>query len=242
MSIINNALFIVLPYVALAIFLLGTIYRYKNSGFQYSSLSSQFLEGKKLFWGTLPFHFGLLIILIGHFIAFIFPSGLLAWNSEPIRLIILEGTGIIFGLCSLIGIIALLWRRLSDVRVKIVSNKMDIIIEMLILFQIILGVFVALSYRWGSSWFASDLSPYLWSILLFNPKISLVVALPLFVQLHIVGAFFIILIFPFTRLVHVLVAPFHYIFRPYQQVIWYWDRKKIRKSTTVWTHTRPNNN
>ncbi len=242
MSIMNSVFFIALPYVALAIFLLGTIYRSRNSGFKYSSLSSQFLEGKKLFWGTLPFHFGILVVFFGHLIAFMFPKTLLAWNAEPVRLLILEGVGIIFGLCALVGIFGLLRRRLSNARVQIVSNKMDIIIEVLIMAQMILGIWTALSYRWGSSWFAADLSPYLWSILAFNPQDDAVIAMPLVIQLHIIGAFFIMLIFPFTRLVHLLVAPLHYVFRPYQQVIWYWNRKMVRQSSTVWTQTRPSNN
>ncbi len=242
MNLMNNVFFIALPYTSIVVFLLGSIYRYKNSGFQYSSLSSQFLEGNRLFWSTLPFHFGLLVILLGHFLAFLFPRTLLLWNSKSLRLVFLEGIGIIFGLCALIGIVALLHRRLFNDRVKVVSSKMDIFIELLIMIQIILGVWVALYYRWGSSWFAIELSPYLWSIFLFAPEIDSIVSLPIVVQFHIIIAFCILLIFPFTRLVHLLVVPLHYIFRPYQQFIWYWNRKIIRHTNEPWSPTKPKNN
>ena len=61
------------------------------------------------------------------------------------------------------------------------------------------------------------------------------------IKLHIVGAFLIFLLIPFSRLVHFLVAPFHYIWRPYQVVIWYWDRKRIRQPDTAWADNRPRN-
>ncbi len=71
---LNQFLFVIFPYAALAVFLVGSIYRYKNKGFSVSSISSQFLEGRKLFWGSQPFHWGLLILFFGHLIAFLFPS------------------------------------------------------------------------------------------------------------------------------------------------------------------------
>ena len=238
----TGAFFVALPYMALVVFFVGTIYRYRYSSFQYSTISSQFLEGNKLFWGTLSFHFGVLITLIGHFIAFLFPKTLLTWNSVPIRLVILESTAIVFGLLALLGIIGLIERRLSNSRIRAVSTKMDIFLEFLLLIQIMLGVGTAISYRWGTSWFAADMTPYLWSLFTFNPKLEVITSMPLMVQMHVIGAFVIILIFPFTRLVHILVAPFHYILRPYQLFVWNWNKRLVRDASTVWTHTRPRNN
>ena len=105
--------------------------------------------------------------------------------------------------------------------------------------QIVLGCWIAIGYRWGSSWFASDLSPYLWSILSLGPEPSAVNAMPLVVKLHILGAFLIVALIPFSRIVHFLVAPFHYIWRPYQVVIWYWDRKRIGRADSAWAEKRP---
>ncbi len=242
MDTLNNFLFIGLPYAALAIFIVGTIFRYTKIGYKVSSLSSEFLEGRRLFWGSQPFHWGLLVAFFGHLIAFLFPKSILLWNGHPVRLLILEITGFIFGLSAFIGLINLFIRRITEPRLKVVTNKMDLIIELILLLQIFLGLWVAFNYRWGSSWFASVMTPYLWSIFKFNPDIQAVVALPWMVKLHIVGAYLIILLFPFTRLVHFLVAPLHYIGRPYQLVIWYRDRKLLRKPESPWVIQYPKNN
>ena len=109
----------------------------------------------------------------------------------------------------------------------------------LLLAQVILGCWIALGFRWGSSWFAADLTPYLWSLVALSPDTAAVFALPWVIKLHIVGAFAILFVVPFTRLAHVMVAPFHYIVRPYQQVIWNWNRKTIRDPATAWAQTRP---
>jgi len=74
MNYIDNFILIVLPYLALATFLIGSIYRYRSRKFQVSSLSSQFLEGRKLFYGSVPFHWGVLFIFCGHLIAFLIPK------------------------------------------------------------------------------------------------------------------------------------------------------------------------
>jgi nitrate reductase gamma subunit len=242
MASLNNFLFIAFPYVAIITFLIGAIYRYRATGFSYSSLSSQFLEGKTLFWGVVPFHWGLVVVFLGHFIAFLFPKGILLWNSIPIRLIILEVTAFAFGLSVLIGLLTLIFRRFTNPRLKVVTSRMDTVIELLLLAQIVLGCWTALGYRWGSSWFAADLSPYLWSIIKFDPQIAAVSAMPLVIKLHIVGAFLILFLIPFTRLVHFLVLPFHYISRPYQRVMWNYDRRAVRDPKSPWNHNPPKNN
>ncbi len=242
MNLMNTFFFVGLPYLAIVTFLVGTIYRYRARGFQFSSLSSQFLEGESLFWGSVPFHFGILAAFFGHLFAWLIPEGVLLWNGHPARLIALEVTGFAFGLSALFGLSLLYIRRLTNPRVRMVSNKMDHVIELLLLAQIVLGLWIAVSQRWGSSWFAADLSPYLWSIFTLSPQIDAVSAMPLVIQLHIIGAFLIIAIFPFTRLVHILVAPLHYLSRPYQQVMWYWDRKSLRHPDMPWSEKRPKNN
>lgn len=242
MNLPNTFLFAGFPYAAMLIFLVGTIFRYRSKGFKVSSLSSQFLEGKSLFWGSIPFHVGILLVFFGHLSAFLLPRTTLLWNSNPARLIVLEVSAFACALCVLVGLLGLLHRRLTNPRVKMVTNRMDVFLELLLLAQVVLGLWIALGYRWGSSWFAADLSPYLMSLFTLEPNIVAVSAMPLVIQLHIIGAWIIIAIFPFTRLVHVLVAPFHYIGRSYQQVIWNWDRKAVRRASSPWTHTRPKNN
>ncbi|MCC6252730.1 MAG: respiratory nitrate reductase subunit gamma [Bacteroidia bacterium] len=229
-GMIDTIMFIAFPYFSLGIFLIGSIYRYLNRGFQVSSLSSQFLEGRKLFWGSLPFHWGLFVLFFGHLIAFLFPSSVMAWNGHPVRLLILELSSFAFGLGALLGLILLIKRRLASRKLLVVANKMDMVVYTVLLTQIVSGLGVAFFVRWGSSWFASVLTPYLRSIFSFNPDISAVVEMPIWVQIHIISAFSIVAIIPFTRFVHFLVAPFDYAWRKYQIVIWNWNPKYIRMS------------
>lgn len=242
MNVVNNFLFIGLPYAAIAVFLIGSIYRYRATGFKYSSLSSQFLEGGGIYIFAVLFHWGILVVFLGHLVAFLFPDATLAWHSSAARLIADEVVIFTFGLAVLIGLAGLFFRRLARPRVRVVTSRMDIIIELVLLAQIAFGLWIALGYRWGYYWFASDMSPYLWSIVKFSPQIEAVGAMPWVIKTHIVGAFIILGLIPFTRLVHFLVAPFHYTWRNYQKVIWYWDRRRVRDPGTAWTTTWPRNN
>ena len=242
MNALNTFLFVAFPYAAIVVFVFGVAYRYRQKSFTVSSLSSQFLEGKKLFWGTIPFHIGILVVFFGHLTAFLLPRATLAWNSIPVRLIVLEVTAFTFGLSMLIGLAALMVRRFTNPRIRAVTTKADIAIELLLLAQVVFGCWIALGFRWGASWFAADLSPYLWSLVTLTPETPAVFALPWVIKLHIVGAFAILFMVPFTRLVHFVVAPLHYIVRPYQLVMWNWDRRAIRDPSTPWSKARPDNN
>lgn len=239
MDLLNNFTLIGLPYAALVLFVVGSIYRYQATKYTYSSLSSQFLEGKQLFWGSMPFHWGLLILFLGHLIAFLMPESLLALTSHPARLIIIEISAFMFALIVLVGILTLFVRRITNPRLQVVTSRMDLIVEILLILEVIIGIAVALGFRWGSAWFPAVITPYLHSLMVLQPDISAVASLPGLIKLHIVLAFTIILLFPFTRLVHFLVVPLHYIRRPYQRVIWAWNRKQVRDPDTAWTITRP---
>ena len=223
-------------------FVIGTIYRYRETKFKYSSISSQFFETRMLYWGSVPFHYGIIFLFFGHLTAFLIPRYVLLWNQQPLRLAILEITAFVAAILTFLGLINLFYRRLKNPYVRKVTNYADIILEILLLTEIFLGLWVAYSYRWGSTWFAVVLSPYLKSIFEFNPKTDAIVMLPLGVQLHIIFAFLILLIIPFTRLVHLLVFPLSYLWRPYQKVIWNWDRKKVRNPKIKWTIHKPTNN
>jgi len=94
----------------------------------------------------------------------------------------------------------------------------------------------------ASSRWAAGITPYLKSIFLFSPDIAAVSAMPLAVKIHIISAFTLIGIIPSTRFMHFLVYPFAYIWRPYQYVIWNWDRKKIRSSKKLVNGVRSKNN
>src|SRR3972149_6216768 len=143
MSLFNNFLFIGLPYAALVVFLIGTIYMYRSAKFKFSSLSSEFLEAKRLFWGSVPFHWGIVFLFFGHLIAFLFPRSVLAWNSQPVRLIILEVSAFIFGISMLVGLFNLVIRRYTNPRLRIVANRMDGVIYALLILQTVTGLWVA---------------------------------------------------------------------------------------------------
>lgn len=211
----------VLPYVALVTFLLVTIQRYRGQAFTYSSLSSQFLENRQHFYGLVPFHYGILAVLAGHIAAFLTPSAILAWNRQPLRLYLLEITGLAFGLLTLVGLVLIIRRRRTSPPVRVVTSTADWIILALLLLQVVTGLYTAAMHPWGSSWFASVLTPYLWSLFRLSPDLAAVSVMPLMIKLHLVNAYLLILFFPFTRLVHILVVPNPYLWRKPQVVRWY---------------------
>jgi nitrate reductase gamma subunit len=229
MSVIftDTLLFIVYPYVALILFLGASIRRYRSNKFTFSSLSSQFLEGEMLYTGSIAWHVGILVVLLGHILAFLFPKTLLLWNRIPIRLFILEAMALTVGLLSLIGLVQLMVRRAVNPRIRAVTSRVDIAILLLLLFQVGTGVYIAVFHRWGSSWYATSMVPYLKSIFLLRPDITTLAPAPLVVKLHVVGAITFVASLSFTRLVHFLVWPLHYLWRPPQVVIW--NRERVRK-------------
>jgi nitrate reductase gamma subunit len=217
----NQLCFIVFPYLAILTFFFGSIWRYRKSPFTYSSLSSQLLENRQHFWGLVPLHYGIIVVLAGHIVAFLLPRQVLGWDSRPVRLYILEISALIFGLLTIIGLVGALARRLTVSKVRVVTTAFDWIVLSLLLIQAISGVYVAIFHPWGSAWFAAAVAPYLWSLILFNPAIGYVSTMPAGVQLHILMGFAIICLAPFTRLVHILVAPVPYLWRRPEVVRWY---------------------
>ena len=225
---LDNLLYIIFPYAAVTLAVVVTIQRFLRRGFTYSSLSSQFLEGDELFYGSVPWHIGILIVLTGHVIGFAIPRQVLWWNGVPARLYVLETTALVFGLLAFVGIVSLIVRRLTSARIRAVTSPMDVVVLVVLLAQVALGVYTALFYRWGSSWYATSAVPYLRSLFLLQPDLKMIAPLPMVVRAHIVNAFVFLAILPFSRLVHMLVVPIPYLWRPYQLVIWNWDRRRNR--------------
>ena len=225
---LDQLLFAALPYAVMVVFFLGTIQRYRAQSFSYSSLSSQFLENRQHFWALVPFHYGILMVLAGHVVAFLIPRQVLLWNSKPLRLYVLEATALVFGITTLVSLGAIILRRLTVPKVKVVTSKADWVVYALLMFQVITGVYIAVFRPWGSSWFAASAAPYLWSLVKLNPEIGYLVAMPLSVKLHIVNAFLVIGFFPFSRLVHILVVPNMYLWRRPQVVRWNRDPRTAR--------------
>jgi nitrate reductase gamma subunit len=219
---LNQLFFVVFPYIAVTLFIAVTIYRSIFRPFTISSLSSQLLERKKLYWGSIPFHYGIVLILLIHLLALIFPKVLLLWNAVTIRLYLLEFTGFVLGLWCFVGLIVLLWRRVSVPNIKAVTTPMDLVVLLLVLVSVTTGVLIASGYRFGSTWFTGVFTPYLWSLLILQPRPELVAPLPWLIQLHVLNNFILLAIFPFSRLIHIITWPLGYVFRPWQIVIWNW--------------------
>ena len=217
-------LFGALPYVAMVLFLVVSIQRYRREPFTFSSLSSQFLESRRLFWGSVPFHVGILTLFFGHLLGFLLPQQLVLWNRVPLRLFVFEASGLVAALLTLVGLVGLMLRRAGNPRLRVNTSKADLLVYALLSFQIVTGLWVALTLSWGSSWYAQAVVPYLRSIFLFQPEVQRMVELPLVARLHVIGALALFAVFSWTRLVHVLVAPVPYLWRPLQLVIWNRDR------------------
>ena len=217
----NLILFGVFPYLALALAVAVSIYRYAVDRYSWSSQSSQFLESRALFWGSVPWHYALLAILAAHLLAFLFPTGWGELLGRPARLYLLEVTGLALGVSTLMAVLLLIFRRAGNARVAVVTSVMDWVVMASLLLQVATGVYIAATLRWGSVWYLHTAAPWLWSLLKLDPQVQYLAVLPPVVKVHAVNAFVLVALFPFSRLVHIVSVPLGYLGRPYQVVIWY---------------------
>ena len=217
---INTFLFVIFPYLAVILAVLFSVYRYYTDAYSFSTVSTQFLEDKKLFWASLPWHYGILSLLLAHLLAVLFPAFWGHLLGSPIRLYVLEATGLALGLLTVLGVAGLLARRMTSLKVAVITNTMDLVLLVALLFQAASGVYIAAFLRWGSAWYLDLAVPWLWSLVRLSPQPNALVALPWIIKLHIIGAFVLVLLFPFSKLVHTLFNPFKYLRRSPQLVIW----------------------
>lgn len=226
----DPVLFVVFPYVAVILAVGVGLHRRLSGRYTYSSLSSQLLENRKLFWGSVPWHYGITLILLAHLLAWLFPGAAAAILGNGTRLFIFEAVGLALAFFAALGIIILIIRRLpTDSRARSVTSGMDWVLLFFLLVQVFTGMGIALFDRWGSLWYLSTAVPWLWSLLRLHPDTSTVVALPGLIQFHFVWGFAIILLFPFSRLVHIFTIPIEYLWRPYQIMIWYREPRRERR-------------
>ncbi|MFQ5465413.1 MAG: respiratory nitrate reductase subunit gamma [Thermodesulfobacteriota bacterium] len=219
---INDMLYGVLPYVFVTVAVVGAIWRFRSSRYSWSSQSSQFVENKTLFFGSFPWHYGIITLLLGHIVGLIVPRLFLWWNSVPARLYILEIVALSLGFLALFGLLALTYRRLTNSRVKALTTSWDVLLIIVLIIQVVTGLGNALMYKWGSSWYAASAVPWMWSLFKLNPDVTYIANLPLVTKVHIFNALIFIGLIPFTRLAHfVVLNPYKYLARPYQVVRWY---------------------
>mgnify|MGYP003429228277 CR=1 FL=1 len=213
-------LFIVFPYVALAVGIVGTIYRYRTNQYSFTSMSSQFLETDLQFWGSTLWHYGILPTSIIHLAGFAIPKVMAAAHGTPELLYISELAGKVLGIMALVGAGILLYRRLTSPNIRAITTTMDWIILSLLFGQVFFGLILAFVYRWGATWFLHTATPWMNSLAFFQPAPQYVTAMPLAHKVHFLTGFLLFALMPFSRLVHIATFPLSYLWRRFQLVIW----------------------
>jgi nitrate reductase gamma subunit len=220
---INEFLFGIYPYLCLAVLLAGCLIRFDREPYTWKSDSSQLLRKRELRWGSNLFHYGVLVVILGHFAGFLMPEWALGWLLSPAQhqLLAMVGGGLA-GLVAIIGLTLLIHRRLADPRIRRNSRKWDIAVVFMLWAQLALGLLtVPLSARHMDGAMFETLVAYVKGIVYFQGGVaSLVAGAPIIYRLHLLLGFTIFLISPFTRMVHIWsgVGALAYLFRPYQIV------------------------
>ncbi len=210
-------LFGVVPYLSVAVLLVGLLRRFRAMRYTVTSASSQLLEGRLQYWGSVSWHYAILLVLGVHLAAIFLPGAVTRLLSGPGRLLAVEATGLALGLTALWGLVVLGLRR---VPLRGTTGWADWAVLALLLAQVATGVWVASTARWGLAWFPHVATPWLGSLARLAPRVDLVANLPWAFKVHAVNAFVLIALVPYTRLAHVVVAPVEYLWRLPQVVIW----------------------
>ena len=203
--------------------LLGCFIRFDREPYTWKSDSSQLLRKRELRWGSNLFHYGVLVVIAGHFAGFLMPDWALEWLLSPAQhqLLAMVGGGLA-GLVAIIGLSILIHRRLADPRIRRNSRKWDIAVVLMLWAQLALGLLtVPISAGHMDGAMFETLVAYVKGIVYFQGGVaSLLAGAPVVYRLHILLGFTIFLISPFTRMVHIWsgVGALAYLFRPYQIV------------------------
>jgi nitrate reductase gamma subunit len=213
----DGFLFGVFPYLAVALAVVGGVQRYRTQRHTVTAHSSQLLEARLQYWGSVPWHNAIILVLLGHLVAVFLPGSVAALLGSATRLVVVEVTGLALGLLALVGLLVLMVRRL---RLGAVTVPLDWVVMLLLLLQVATGVTVAWSLRWGLAWFPFVATPWLASLARLQPRTDLMASLPMVVKIHAVNAFVLVALLPFTRLVHIVTVPLGYLWRLPQLVIW----------------------
>jgi len=222
MSYLNDIFFGIYPYVAFLTFVLGSWIRFDREPYTWKAGSSQMLNSKGMrLWSNL-FHVGIIMVLMGHFVGLLTPEFIyhVVISTADKQLLAMVSGGI-FGLICLVGLVMLLKRRLTDDRVRATSSMSDILILVLLLVQLLLGlttIVVSSQHMDGSvmvllaTWAQSIVT------LQFSEAVQAIESVNIIYKLHVFFGITLFLVFPFTRLVHIISVPVWYLGRRYQVV------------------------
>jgi len=234
---LNTFFFGIYPYIALVVLVAGTVVRYDREPYSWRSGSSQLLRRKQLIWGSVLFHIGVLVIFFGHLVGLLTPIQIfdflgIGHGFKQIIAIVMGGAA---GVFALAGATLLLHRRLFDARVRATSSFGDSAILIMLYLQLMLGVatiFVSIQHLDGGE--MVKFMAWALGIFTFQGGVAEHVAdVHWIFKLHLFLGLTIFLVFPFTRLVHMLSAPVRYIWRPGYQVV------RTRRKRTVGKAPKP---
>ena len=219
----HTLVFGIYPYVALTVLVAGCIIRYDREPYTWRSGSSQLLRRRQLMWGSVLFHAGVLVVFAGHLVGLLTPIAVfealgIGHGAKQVMAIVVGG---IAGLFALVGATMLAHRRLFDARIRATSGFGDNAVIVLLWIQLVLGL-ATIPLSLGHLDGREMLTFMAWAqgIFAFDAKAASYIAdaHPVF-KLHLFLGLTIFLVFPFTRLVHMLSAPVRYIWRPGYQVV-----------------------
>ncbi|GAA0630845.1 respiratory nitrate reductase subunit gamma [Streptomyces thermocarboxydovorans] len=212
-------LWVALPYVSLAVFVLGHIWRYRYDKFGWTTRSSQLYENRLLRIGSPLFHFGILIVALGHVGGLLIPE---SWTeavgiSERTYHVLAVVLGTVAGVATVGGMAILIYRRRTVGPVFSATTRNDKAMYLALAVTIGLGLAatVAANIAGGGYNYRETVSPWFRSVFSLQPDPDLMTGIPVLFQLHALSALLLFAFWPFTRLVHMLTAPLGYLTRPY---------------------------
>ncbi|MCM3698863.1 respiratory nitrate reductase subunit gamma [Paenibacillus macerans] len=219
MNLINQFIWVIFPYLCMATFVVGHIFRYRYDQFNWTAKSSEFIEKKQLMIGSLLFHVGIIPVIMGHIAGLGIPK---SWMNaigvnDHLYHIGAMYVGGLFGVFTLAGMLLLTARRLTTKTVRRLSSTSDMIVNLLLLFIVFMGMFSTLVTNKVQPEFdyRDTISIWFRNLVIFRPEASYMVDVPVSFQIHILAGFLIFALWPFTRLVHVWSVPLNYVRRSY---------------------------
>jgi nitrate reductase gamma subunit len=221
MSATTTLLWVVFPYVSMAVFVVGLIWRYRYDKFGWTTRSSELYEKTLLRLGSPLFHFGIIFVGLGHFMGLLIPKD---WTEavgfrEVAYHFIATYMGSVAGLMTLVGLALLIYRRRVTGPVFLATTRVDKFMYVMLAIPILLGMWATVQTQILGEAHGYDyretISPWLRSLFYLQPMPELMVDVPVPFKLHIAAAFLLFMIWPFTRLVHAFSAPVQYSTRPY---------------------------
>ena len=219
MSNVNEYLWVVGPYVAITIFVVGHVWRYRVDKFGWTSRSTQLLESRWLAWGSILFHYGALAAIGGHVLGILVPVQMTTFIglTEDRYHLLSAGAGTVAGVACAAGLVILVVRRLKFPRVRVTTGYADMAVYLLLIVIIGIGLYETIwfSALGGGYDYRTTVAIWFRGLFTLSPHPALMTSAPLVYQLHAAIAWLLFGLWPFSRLVHAWSLPFQYLGRPY---------------------------